>query len=193
MALYLFIVGIGALLYFTRKGAGALASTAPSSPGSIGPKEETGRVFGPVEKSQIEGSVNAMGDVRKWAEAIKQHEGWIPPTQKNTRGSRSYRNNNPGNLKFDGQAGATGADKDGFAIFPSESLGMAALERDLTAKVRKYPNYSLLQIMTRYLGGDVNDPKVTGEGDPFAYAAFVAKKIGASISDTLGKLFGGKA
>jgi hypothetical protein len=129
------------------------------------------------------GDVMQTGNLFGWAEAIKQHEGWKP-------GSVSYRNNNPGNLKYTGQSGATGQDSRGFAIFPSEQTGMAALVADLGAKVRKYPDYSILQIMTRYLGGNVNAPAVTGEGDPFAYARAVANKLGTSVNSTLKEIFG---
>jgi len=117
-----------------------------------------------------------------WADAIQQHEGWFP-------GSRSFRNNNPGNLKFSGQFGAVGADANGFAIFPDYDTGREALIADLRAKALKYPNWSILQIMTRYLGGNPNAPAVTSEGDPFAYARAVANKLGADISDTLRQIF----
>lgn len=36
------------------------------------------------------------------------------------------RNNNPGNLRYVGQAGATGQDSRGFAIFPTLAAGQAA-------------------------------------------------------------------
>lgn len=123
-----------------------------------------------------------MADVRKWAEAIKSFEGWKP-------GSRSYRNNNPGNLKGN-FAGATGTDKDGFAVFPSEAVGMAALESDLRAKVRKYSDWSLLDIMRRYLGGGKGIDPPKAEGNAQQYAGTIAAKLGVSINDTLGKIFG---
>lgn len=53
------------------------------------------------------------------ASAIQQFEGWFP-------GSVSYRNNNPGNLMYVGQAGATGADSRGYAIFPDYATGYQA-------------------------------------------------------------------
>lgn len=64
------------------------------------------------------------GGLTLLAEAIKQHEGWFP-------GSRSYRNNNPGNLMYAGQAGAIGADDAGFAIFDSYQDGWNALLNQL--------------------------------------------------------------
>jgi len=136
---------------------------------------------GDVNGSDTSASGQPAGaSITEWAQAIKAHEGWLP-------GSRSFRNNNPGNLKGRGDAGT---DADGFAVFSSSDLGMAALERDLSAKVEKYPNFSILQIMTRYLGGNPLNPQVTDQGDPFAYASAVAKRLGADINAKLGELFG---
>ena len=62
--------------------------------------------------------------IEKLAAAIKKFEGWYP-------GSRSFRNNNPGNLrssKF--QAGQ----RDGFAFFKSCAIGQSALLWDLRQK-----------------------------------------------------------
>jgi len=62
--------------------------------------------------------------IEKLAHAIKKFEGWYP-------GSRSFRNNNPGNLrssKF--QAGSA----DGFAFFNSHAIGWSALIWDLRQK-----------------------------------------------------------
>jgi len=113
--------------------------------------------------------------VQRWALAIQSHEGWFS-------GSRAYRNNNPGNLKIDGDLGR---DEDGFAKFSSYEAGFSALQADLRAKLRIYPDFSILQIMTRWLGGDPSDPKVTGEGDPFRYADVVAAALGASPNTKL--------
>ncbi len=53
------------------------------------------------------------------AVAHQQHEGWYP-------GSKSYRNNNPGNLR-----GPLGV----FITFPTYGVGLAALQGDLRAKI----------------------------------------------------------
>jgi hypothetical protein len=160
-----------------------------SSGGAIfagsGGAETSGSAGAIFAGTQSGGGLAEMANVTKWAEQIKRFEGWKP-------GSVSYRNNNPGNLKYTGQAGATGKDARGFAIFSSEAAGMAALESDLRAKVKKYPGYSILQIMTRYLGGDVNNPQITGEGNPFAYAASIAKALNTSVNATLAEVFGGE-
>ena len=125
----------------------------------------------------------AMASLTDWANAIFHFEG-------GNKGDLNVRNNNPGNLKYSGQTGATGADSRGFAVFSSFDAGLAALVADLQAKVNKYPDYTLLQIMTRYLGGNVKNPQVTAEGDPYKYANYVAGKLGVSTSDTLADIFG---
>lgn len=49
----------------------------------------------------------------------------------NTSGTLADRNNNPGNLKYVGQAGAIGQDSRGFAIFDSVESGWNALQRQI--------------------------------------------------------------
>jgi len=61
-------------------------------------------------------------NVDQWAEGIAQYEQGSKPD------ARSVRNNNPGNLKYAKQFGATGYDKDGFAVFENKELGMKALK-----------------------------------------------------------------
>lgn len=76
-------------------------------------------------------------------------------------GSRSFRNNNPGNLKyskFTAAAGATGADADGFAIFPDPTTGANA-QRSLLFTTPEYKNLTLQSAISRYApAGDNNDP-----------------------------------
>lgn len=117
------------------------------------------------------GNVNG-GKIQTWADAIKAFEGWFP-------GSRSFRNNNPGNLRV---AGDLGTDSGGYGVFSSAEAGMAALTSDLQAKARKYPNETLAEIMQRYA------PASDGN-DPLKYAKFVASKLGASVTDTLNSIF----
>lgn len=57
--------------------------------------------------------------LRDLALAHQKHEGWY-------KGSMSYRNNNPGNLRL--KSGA-------FAVYPSYAAGLAALEYDLKCKI----------------------------------------------------------
>lgn len=78
--------------------------------------------------------------------AIQRAEGFFP-------GSRSFANNNPGNLKYGPFAksmGATGADDKGHAIFPNYEAGRAALEQLLK---RKASGQSIDQINSWYAPG----------------------------------------
>ena len=118
------------------------------------------------------------------AQAIQAHEGWTP-------GSVSFRNNNPGNLKYAGQSGATGADASGFAIFPDYATGFQALKNQLALDASRNPSWTLPQFFSKYLGGDPYSPEVTNQGDPFAYAASVANKLGVYITTTLGQIING--
>lgn len=62
----------------------------------------------------------------QWATAIQLQEGYY-------KTSRSYRNNNPGNLRWANQRMANGKDKDGFAIFFTYQDGFNALCNQLKA------------------------------------------------------------
>lgn len=53
--------------------------------------------------------------------AIQKHEGWYA-------GSRSYRNMNPGNLRWAHQTQSTGPDKDGYAMFATYQDGFNTLK-----------------------------------------------------------------
>jgi hypothetical protein len=111
--------------------------------------------------------------------AFQEHEGFIPPGPGSPRGSASYRNNNPGNLKYMGQAGSTGADPKGFAIFGSYDAGWSALIRDINAKLARNPTHTILSLVVEYERGDPANPP----GNDLAYAKDVAKHI----SEVVGK------
>lgn len=97
--------------------------------------------------------------------------------------------NNPGNLKYAGQPGASPGDR-GFAVFKTFDAGLEALKRQILLDARRNPEWSLTNFTSKYLGGDPLNPRVTGEGDPFSKASIIAGKIGATVSDTLGDLLG---
>jgi hypothetical protein len=126
----------------------------------------------------------AQPTLDQWANAIFDFEGGGPT-------DRNVRNNNPGNLKFAGQAGAVGQDPDGFAIFDSFDSGWTALINQLQKYVNNFPNFSFTQITAHYLGIDPNNPQVTSQGNPFTYAASVAAALGVTTSATLKNTFGG--
>ena len=110
-----------------------------------------------------------ISKINAWAEAIKEYEGW-------SVGSRSFRNNNPGNLRYAFQFGTTGKDKNSFAIFATYEDGWKALVNQLTiaanGKSRVYkPDMSLMDFFQIYApASDSNEPK--------SYALFVARKLG---------------
>ena len=116
--------------------------------------------------------------LRKWAGAIQVYEGYYPF-------SRSYRNKNPGNLKFTGYTqslGAIKADVAGFCIFPTYEAGFEALCQFLkdaaNGELKAYhspgakpSDFTLLQFFAAYApSSDKNNPN--------AYASFVARQLG---------------
>jgi hypothetical protein len=132
-------------------------------------------VAGPV------GSLDAVID--KLARALKQQEGWYD-------GSRSYRNNNPGNIKSDGPpshlVGALGLDESGFVVFDTYENGWAALIRQLGLVFSGQSNFyspddTFYDFISQWAYGD-------SEEKQNAYAEKLAAKMGVSPDRTLGSL-----
>lgn len=96
----------------------------------------------------------------------------------NAQGTLAQRNNNPGNLRFANQKGATKGDK-GFAKFDSYEAGYEALLNDLkskqTGKTRTglKPTSSLQDLINVYA------PKADNN-DPTSYANTVARSLGVT-------------
>lgn len=114
---------------------------------------------------------NNMNKIQEFALAIQAGEGYF-------EGSRSFRNCNPGNLRWHNQIGNIGKDKDGFAIFPDYETGFAALCRQLTAacsgRSKVYSPYdTLYRFFERYAPSSDNNK-------PREYAERVAHKLGIS-------------
>ena len=110
--------------------------------------------------------------IKKMASAIQTFEGYYP-------GSRSYRNNNPGNLKFAGQSGAIGQDETGHAVFAYYDEGWAALIHQL--KLAFYGGsrvYGLQDTLYSFFGK-------YAEGNTVEYAEFVAGRLGVDPGATL--------
>jgi hypothetical protein len=108
------------------------------------------RVFG----RRLRGSISPAA-VNSLAQAIQQQEGYYP-------GSLAYTNNNPGNLVYAGQPGASpGAG--GFASFPSYSAGYQALENQITldatrgTDVNGNPTTTVSQLLTSWAPPSEND------------------------------------
>lgn len=111
------------------------------------------------------------------ADAIQRFEGWAP-------GTRSYRNNNPGNLKYTAwtkEQGATGQDTGGFAVFPDYETGRNALLSLLLLRARQHPDWTILDLFDSYAPASDGNPTVR-------YAETVAKAVGVTMDAQLGEL-----
>lgn len=103
------------------------------------------------------------------------------PSTGRTGGSRSWRNNNPGNIEFGPFAerhGAVGSDGR-FAIFPSEEAGRGAMESLLFGP--SYVNLSISDAIGRYAPASDNN-------DVGAYVESVANATGLAPDTTLSSM-----
>lgn len=126
-------------------------------------------------------------DLDLLCEAIKEYEGWFPPSPKHPRGSRSWRNNNPGNCKFSkvGYLKKYGDVKsDGtFAIFPTYELGWMYLQNLIKQHANESPNLSIANYIKKIYA------PASDNNDPASYASYIGKKMGVNpITFTLGDL-----
>lgn len=98
--------------------------------------------------------------------AIEVYEGYFEH-------SRSFRNNNPGNIRVTswtkGRPGYIGSDADGFAIFESKESGVQALSDLLFSNRTIYRHLTLKEAISRYA------PK--NENDTDAYYQFVLSRL----------------
>lgn len=97
-------------------------------------------------------------------------------------GDRSYRNNNPGNLKFEHQYEAIGQDPKGFAIFPTWEAGFRALEAQIALDARRTPDMTISEFVEKYAPAKDNNPNNAH------YAASIAAALRSHVYDTLGTL-----
>ena len=96
--------------------------------------------------------------------AIKRVEGYYPA-------SRSWRDNNPGNLEETGTAGKDGV----YAKFATYEDGWERLLMDVRMKMHEHPDKSLFQVMEIYApAADHNDPK--------SYASFIAHTLATDLA-----------
>jgi hypothetical protein len=95
-------------------------------------------------------------------------------------GSIAERNNNPGDLRYAGQTGAT-QNSDGFAQFSSFTAGFKALENQLQLNISRSGSESLLQFAQTYApSSDGNNPQ--------KYASDLASQLGVSINTPISQL-----
>lgn len=147
-------------------------------------------------------TTDPMKNIKAWADAIQEYEGFKKPgTPGYPAGSRSFRNNNPGNLRYThytSSLGADGFDDKNFCIFEDYQEGYDALCEFLhdaasnelipyraKAKDLGLPTAGHLSLINFF---EVYAPS-SDNNEPNAYALFVASKIGvqptAQIKDML--------
>ncbi|MFH1546475.1 MAG: hypothetical protein ABIE14_03810 [Patescibacteria group bacterium] len=98
------------------------------------------------------------------------------------KGSRSMRNNNPGNLKFIGQAGAIGADEKNFARFATLEAGVAAHKNQIRIDAKR--DFTVLEFTQKYLGMTPGGKTTsTAEGDALAYARAISDNPNVKLKD----------
>lgn len=110
----------------------------------------------------------------------------IQPTFTPTPNSLAARNNNPGNLRFIGQKGATRGDK-GFAKFESYEAGMQALINDLRSKQTGRTRTGLKPTSTLQELINVYAPK-EDSNDPQTYAKYIAGQLGVGLNTPISQL-----
>lgn len=118
----------------------------------------------------------AQSRLEAFCAAIQEHEGWYP-------GSRSFRNNNPGNCRYSSVGYAARylpvlKDKDGFAIFKDYATGWLYLQNLVREKIQSNPNQTLAAFFELYAPTSDNN-------DPQAYAAAVGKRLGVNYQTFL--------
>lgn len=118
--------------------------------------------------------------LRKLAKAIKEYEGWY-------KGSRSYRNRNPGNLRY---SPFQSKRRNNFAVFPDLATGKEALWYDLHCKCTGNTHTGLNKNSTLQDLVNVYAPEEDGN-NPKTYATFLSGKLGIS-RDTVLSYFSGE-
>jgi hypothetical protein len=114
-----------------------------------------------------------------FCEAIKTHEGWSP-------GSRSWRNNNPGNCRYSSVGyldiyKPVLKDAQNFAVFKDYATGWLYLKNLVGTKIQANPNQSIAAFFEIYAPASDNN-------DPVRYAQVVATACGLKTSDPISKI-----
>lgn len=133
------------------------------------------RVYG---RRRLRGGSISPAAVSALAAAIKNQEGYYP-------GSLAYTNNNPGNLVYAGQPGASpGAG--GFAYFQTPQAGEAALENQITLDATRGTDVNGNPITT---GADlITSWAPPNENDTSAYITSVENQTGFDMNAPLASL-----
>jgi hypothetical protein len=107
------------------------------------------------------------------ANLIARMEGWLVP------GSLAQVNNNPGNLRYVGQAGTTGSYK-GYATFSTPEAGWSALERQLRLDAAAGDTVATF----------INSYAPPSENDTGNYLRFLVAGLGVPASTPLTSVLG---
>ncbi len=156
----------------------ALYDVSPSRPRRADGPAAFFRVF----TGRLRGSIDPAA-VDSIALAIQNREGYYA-------GSRSFRNNNPGNLRYVGQAGAT-SDADGFAVFSSYGAGLQALKSQIMLDASRGSDAAGRPVIT--LGDLISSWAPASENDTAGYITAVSDATGFDPAAPLSSLGSGAA
>lgn len=135
------------------------------------------RTFSNYDGSQTAAVLNPYaqgGDQSQAAPMAQQDASATPPTYAPPAGTRAARNNNPGNLRWDGKSqwqGMTGVDPQGFVQFASPEAGQRAAAINLANQQKLHGINTLTGLIQKYAPASDNN-------DPAAYIARVAQQTG---------------
>ena len=108
-------------------------------------------------------------------ELIANMEGWNKPN------TLARRNNNPGNLRSG--SGQVGTDANGFAIFPNEETGWAALDRQIALDANR--GHTLSSFLNKYAP--------PSENDTTNYLDYVSSNLGVDPDASLLNILSGNS
>lgn len=134
-----------------------------------------------IEEKRFKKDTRVMAVIDSLAQAIQKIEGYYPPGGNYPSGSVAYRNNNPGNLRFANQSGATGQDSQGFAIFDNYGDGYSALQNQISLDASR--GLTLSEFVNKYAPPSENNTS--------SYLNQVSDSTGISPSETLLSALGG--
>lgn len=109
-----------------------------------------------------------------------------------TGGVPAWRNHNPGNITAGEWADAHGAyagkRNGGFAIFPDDATGFDAV----IAFIGRFPNDTIVALMSRYAPPDDGKNPMLKGNDPAAYARAIAARLGVPVTTQISALDDGQ-
>lgn len=139
-------------------------------------------IIGMLSRTGLQGLGQTNSGAAAIAATIQTVEGYYP-------GTIAYTNNNPGNLMYVGQSGATQG-PGGYAVFPSYDAGYQALLN----QIQSYADQGLTidQMMNLYAPAPSASCTTACAGNnPSAYANQIASSLGVSTNTTVADAIGG--